>query len=360
MGYAKYHEDDSDAISDRLYSLRSPSIPKEQEPVFDCSYCSKTFRTQEDCYAHIKTDHNIVKPLIFVNSRIAEGLNYVTSVESLTVVLYGDSNIVLDGQTVERAGKEEVDITNLVAGKKNNFTITIGEHSTEIRFYSRESITNPAVIAFVDEWADAAEKDKPLIRKPYGALNSGEQKFLDGFYNYFIACSATGEDKVARYEDAYSILSAFMPSTAIVACVLKVIAFRLNWIEKLIKLSRANDDFRCACDFYLESISGDGKNITGSSEGIKSLFVENDVEECLSAIGAWQLGRFAEVENYLAKFVGLPLAIEDSNLRDRIFLMMARNENRKKNTLAAISYYEEVKSPYFRVECDNFIKNHRR
>ena len=68
MGWAKYHEDIVDAITDSgFYDRVSNYVTKSIEPpIFNCAYCNLSFYSKNDLYEHIKREHNIVSSILDV------------------------------------------------------------------------------------------------------------------------------------------------------------------------------------------------------------------------------------------------------------------------------------------------------
>ena len=95
MSYVKYREDDVKIIEHRRFLQHGPDhLPNGQNPVryFDCKYCHEIFTDRKDLYFHIKSKHNIVRPLVVINGKIAADRYVVHFIETAHIDLFGYSD----------------------------------------------------------------------------------------------------------------------------------------------------------------------------------------------------------------------------------------------------------------------------
>lgn len=360
MGYAKYYEDNERITIERNYE-REIVIPFAPKKIYyDCYYCYKSFDSFEFRNTHIKENHNVVGPLLFINGKIASGENFVDKINSANIALCGfiDIAISINNQKIENE-TTDLDLISYFNNQNTNYIIKIGQNTFIIYKYNNINISSSEIDKIINVWEIQIGKSKSLnpSQESYPeAFNEAEKRYLNGFFDYFTACKTTiaSEDKKNRYETAFALLSSFNSLTPKARVLLKVITFRFNWIEKLEHLSnaiQAHGVFEIVLDFYYgrESASTE-KECTEEKE--QELFVENDVEECLNAILAYQNKKFDLVDTFLAKWTDEELLeIKDINKKDRILFLKARHKKDKK-------YFNDIRTPFFKriAEVENIKK----
>ncbi len=362
MGYAKYHEDDQRIIDDRKYFLYGHNYIEKKNtfpPIFNCPYCNKAFYDKGKLNEHIKEEHNSVSNLLILNQQVVQKDAYIKEIKSLIIVRY-DLSDSIQINDVEINGKNDIDITDLAIEKLQSskcLHIKVGNKVWTINLLTSELIDLSKMDSIVMHWSNAAQEGKIINRQDTCEFNLPENHCLDGFYNYFLACTAEFALKIKRYEDAYNILSEFAQIVPSAKFVLKVIAFKLNWVNNLRTLCGGNDLFGNVYDFFTDSQS---KNHIDEFMGEKQVFIEDDLENSILAILAYQASNKDKLQDYIKQFDKETLLnMQDSNLRDRIYLLKARVAVKKGNTHEARRFYEEIATPFFNSEYEQFLKNMR-
>ena len=359
MGWAKYHEDIVDAITDSgFYDKVGNYVTKSIEPpIFNCSYCNLSFYSKNDLYEHIKREHNIVSSILVVNGKIVHNECYVKELKSLIVIRYdlNDSIFVNQKQILEYATLNEIDIADRVYQDfltNKAISISVGEKEFNIHLISQEHINLDKINSIISKWS--IETSKGLhIQKSISSLNEIEKRCLDGLYNYFIACVSTGKNKDLRYNDAYAILSEVANILPVATVLLKIIALKFNWIEKLRVLCIEDDVFSKIYDFMTNNQSTLSRSETGSLQ----IFIEDELDEIIKTIIAYQENKYDDVEIFVKRYPVRSIAdIADYNQRDKICLLCARMAIRRLSKHEARRYYDEIQSPFFDDEKINYIK----
>lgn len=360
MGWAKYHEDIMDAITDtsfynRVGNYKTKSI---DPPVFNCSYCGISFYKKTDLYEHIKRKHNVVTSILVVNGKVVHNESYIKELKSIILVRYDLSDeIFINDEKLEKIGLlNELDITNLVGLtfiRDKKVYIRVGKKSFVVNLISQESIDVKKINATISKWSDDASQGKH-VKMANDYSNQMEKICLEGLYNYFIACVSAGKDKEARYEDAYAILSEVADILPPAMVLLKVIAFRFNWVEKLRLLSFDRDIFAGIYDF----MSNKETSFNDIYDGAYEIFIEDELEDIIGIMYAYQEGKFEEVESFLKKYTFSNLSeINDINHRDKIYLLLARMALKNGKKYDARRYYYEIQSPFVDEEKKLYIKS---
>lgn len=362
MGYAKYHEDDQKIIDDRKYFLYGHNYierPNTFPPIFNCPYCNKTFFDKEKLNAHIKEKHNSISKLLILNQQVVQKDAYIREIKSLVIVRY-DLSESIHINDVEINGQNDIDITKLAIEQlqfSKNLRIEVGNRVWTISLLNSELIDLLKMESIIMQWSVAVQERKIINRQDIREFNLPENHCLDGFYNYFLACTAEFALKIKRYEDAYNSLSKFAQIVPLAKFVLKVIAFKLNWVNSIRTLCGDNDLFRNVYAFFINSQSD---NNIDEFIGEKQVFIEDDLEKSILAILAYQSSNNDKLQNYLKQFdKDTIFNMQDSNLRDRIYLLKARVAIKKGNTHEARRFYEEIATPFFNNEYEQFLKNMR-
>ncbi len=358
MGYVNYFLDDGDIIDQRItrdfeYNTRKTLQKKK------CPYCNDVFENAYGLHEHIKNKHNDGKPILFVNGKIPDknGDYYVDKVDLVEIYFYGSvCDVCIEDMSVTNDDKDRLDVTSTVHDliEQNNICrISIGNEYVVIRKFSLDAINDDKVNMIIRGWEKKIISGGQIDRNYLVDLNPAELKYLDGFFDYFTACNANIYDKGKRYLDAYTILSSFNPINSIGLVVLKTIAFRLNWVSKLMDLCEYNDDFMLACNFY----NGNHyvENIVECRNGEGTIYIEDDILDCLNAVVNYAKYMPDEVDGYIAN-CGDYDSIADVNLKDRVLLLMARRSIDRDNMKLAKYYYEEIKCEYFQNDIDRYIR----
>jgi len=356
MGYVKYREDDLEISLNRErihkfdIDLSSKRSKNESQPI-DCYYCNAIFNSIDSRNKHIKKHHNVIGPLLFVNGKFSSKKIYVNKIEGIYVDLCGFKSvqIFVNSTLIPYDEKKEwIDLEKYIISDEFN-QIKINNVITEIFVYPKIRIKNNDIDKLISTWETEVISGKMVSKNYPDSLNEAEKHYLDGLYNYFIACLSKSE-KQKRYEDAYSILSEFdiLPPEA--NCVINVIAFRLNWVDKLRSICGKNNDFFTVLKFFLNEEESTDVKIKDNK--VKKLYIEDSLEKILDAILAYQRKDYNKVEKYL-ETVSFG---EDLNLNDKIYLLRARMAIKKSKYPEAKAFYENIKTPFF-IQEKNLLLN---
>lgn len=354
MGWAKYWEDNI-RIADERQSRPEP-IRKPTLVYFDCPYCSYSHTEKEGLYYHIKNNHNISRPILVINGSVvskAEKL-FVREIKEAVIYPYGLSADLTVNGVKNRIGGDRYDLKpllnvtiNKVILDDTHYTITLTESF---------EVNNPDVNRVIELWQKDVASGKHITKHYSKLFEPAETSYLNGIFDYLIACIAKPNEKKNLYESAYSILSGFSPSTSLANTILKIIAFRLNWLSELKLLCSNTDSSKFLIDFYLNDIKTDGYSMNNStaSEKDPKVFIEDDLLDCLNAVIAFSNNDMLSVDNYLANKDESKIA--DSNLRDKVLLLLARKAICSGNTKKARRFYEEIKAPFIEQEKAVFME----
>lgn len=332
MGYAKYHEDDYRIYCERLYSIGLQDGDKHRLLIVDhrCPYCSDLFGSKELLFSHIRHVHNITEPILFINGIIVKNDDtiYVADIKSAQIQMYGfDRTISINNEAIPSDANEDcIDITakvNSYISRLNFCRIQIGNSSSRIEKYSLYSVNQGLLKDYIREWENNVKFSIPF--RPFNVsnnlINHAELLYLQGIYNYFIACQAAGNDKVERYYEANSILKQFIPTDSLGLCIQKIVAFKFNWVNTLGNLCckyGTDDDFNPIHSFF---INEETESIPDQS-GMSTVFIEDELQDIYNAILAFVGKDYDFVRDYLNNHD--TSNITDINLRDKILLLKSR------------------------------------
>lgn len=363
MGYAKYMEDDNEAIEERLYEkdINDYSIVKVEPPMFVCSYCDMSFYSKKGLYEHIKDVHNKVGAIVIVNDKIALNDMYVKNISSLMVIRYDtDLEIFVNEQSVyiDESEINEIDLIPFLERNyinKKEVVIKIGNKKWTIREITKENINIAVIEKIISEWGITTSSGRFVKKENFEYLNSLEKRCLDGFYNYFIACLSNESDKKKRYEEAFGILYEFLHIVPSARFALKIISYKFNWVRLLKQFSIDKDVFYNISKFMLNDSNYEELRKFGNSE----LFVEDNIEDVINITSDFITGKYESVEKYLSKFTDeMLLKSKDTNFNDKIYLLKARLAIINNNKRLARRCYDEIQSPIFQNEFKEFMKNY--
>ncbi len=347
MGYAKYFEDNQEIMLSRTEHKRNFNVSHVPVQHFVCPYCNLVEYSQEKLFEHIKNEHNITHPVIVVNGKVVnEAECSVAQIESLNIFTYGFADIIfLDDGVYSPTASESIDLT--VKAKKlldinGSFEISVGEKNLCIKKYSVKEVRDERITPIIREWEKAIVEGIMITMNLPSDLNEIEKEYLKGFYNYFLACISDGDDKKQRYYEAYTILQEFNPINSLGICVLKVIAFKFNWINSLLHLCEmAHDEFNAVCSFYMDGYKGKLDAIIIDYQN--SLYIEDSIREHVDAISNFMFGNYVDVESYLSE-INLEEVV-DRNFKDRLLVLLRETSYASNNFRRARQYNDRILSP---------------
>lgn len=352
MSYVKYREDDIKISNDRLFMRRGSQLSNAKEPkrYYECKYCHQIFTSKSELISHIRDIHNIVRPLIVINEKVVGDQVVLQYVHQAKILMYGfGGEIRVGGDLLQYGDDDEIDITASLKAKLSSSSrceIIVNEMPIMIDYHPLSLDDNSLIKLAIDDWQLSVSKGLPLNTKHLTLFDGGDLLFIQGIYNYYLACTAK-RHKASRYNDAFAALSQFQDLGGLGRCVLKAIAFRRNWIDTLRLLSEGEDDiFTTACEFF----SGEESSFTYEDDKEASyLFVEDGTKMSLELISLYQKGQYEEVKARLA-VLGDPDDFDDPNLIEQLYLLKARVAVADGDNLHATRYYEKLISPAFREE----------
>ena len=359
MGWSKYKEDNRIINEERdFFKPDETKTVKHYKQAFPCPYCNKVFEEKNLLYSHIKKEHNIVHPLLMIDGKIRTNDNdlFISSLSNAIIYLYGyDKDIYVDDIKVEL--KEEIDITKEILDclkNSNVCSIKFADKCINVHKYTIQEIHNDEVLKIIENWNEEVSKGKRIKRIITNKLNQAEMRYIDGFYNYFLACEAEGTDKINRYDDAYYLLSSFSKLTSIGNCVLKVISFRRNWVDRLDQICKESDsidDFTMINDFFKNDIKEYPKNDELSGK----LYIEDELQNNIDAILKFVNKDYVGARRYTIE--NDPVLIQDTNLKDRVLLLKARIEVINNPTNPRVrKFYKEMQTQAFIEEEKKMVK----
>ncbi len=361
MGFVKYFEDDQRIIGERKYFHSTFELlerPNVYPPIFDCPYCNLSFSDKPKLFDHIVKHHSTVSRMLILNQQVVQNVAHVGKIESLVLIRYNLTEPVKINGEVFPCSEQNSDITALAQKslRSNKLEIQIGERVWKIVVLRSEDINLPKLETVITEWSMETQNHHPIRKWDKSGFNTFESRCLGGFFNYFIACNAEPVFKTARYEDALQLLSEFEQFVPAANVILKLIAFKFNWVDKLRSLCCEADPFANIYEFFV----GANSDKVYSFSGDKEIYIEDDLGKSVQAILDYQSQNYNRVDEYLRGFGQETLQnMQDDNARDRIYLLKARLATNRGRLHDARKYYDEIKTPFFEAEREKFVKNMR-
>lgn len=355
MGYVGYEGRNQDIINDRKHiKLDDKNSSVKKTDIYFCQYCDAVFEKLQNLNSHIRNNHNSMPQLLRINGKVVKTDIYVSvsKLDSAVIIPSDISNAVLiDNKTLEfDPHAKEVDITEQIRSllSSNNSCIIAFEPNIEIQIHSvsPSDINIVKLSIIIDNWEQDTKTKKMISRNYSSDFNEAEHRYLDGFYNYYLACNALGIDKQKRYDEAQTILNEFSDYDTKSRYVLMIIAFRRNCVKTLLELCENTDCFKNVCSFYCNFESCYNKDVKACREYQNTIYVEDDVELCIHAIDSLVAGDVAYVDDYLRIYENIEL-IEDVNLKDRVLLIMAKRAEQNGDRPLVDNCFDEIKSPCF-------------
>lgn len=346
MGFAKYYEDNNEIMLGRMERTQYRQVSSAPVHHYICPYCNLIEYSRDKLFEHIKKEHNITHPVIVVNGKVINREDCsIASIENLSIFTYGFADeLLLDGKRYYCSESDSIDLTyeaKHLFELNGSFQISVGEKNLLVKKYSIREVRTELINPIIRDWERSVSEGIMISLNLPNELNEIEREYLKGFYNYFIACISEGVNKKDRYYEAYTILKEFNPISSLGICVLKVIAFKFNWLDSLRYLcSLTSDEFNAVCDFYdgvedpLNAIIIDYQN---------SLYIEDDIRECVDAINNYMFGNLNEVECYISK--QHLEEITDKNQKDRVLVLLSRLAQENNNIRKARHYNGQILSP---------------
>lgn len=363
MALAKFVEDlkkQNDEIDymNNYQSDVSPS-PKLPDPV-KCLWCDDIFMNKMDCIRHIKAKHCHLDGVLEINGQIVrEEVNIPFFSKAKVRCSNSETKIYLNGKKVLMVDRaSDVDITSQVSSvlsEHDNCEISINGAKTMVRVAGIENINLDEITDIIYRWQINVENGNNIQRVDDSKFNESEKLLLNGLFNYFKASRKECEEqnRRKRYEDAYACLSRLRNKTAIGRFVLKVIAFRLNWIGELWQLSQADkqDIFYQISKYYHHDKEF---HVIDMGQMTASLYVEDQVKDCMDIMVALYSKDYILAQKIIDKYNSY-WRIDDTNLRDRLLLAQSVLAASQGNIKKAKFFFEEIKTCYFIKHMKEFL-----
>ena len=338
MGYPRCLEKDNDNASDKRYmkGMEIEFNPKNPVPHYKCLYCEQIFNNKESVFSHIRQDHNKLNPTIFVNETVCPNNQtiYVPSVKSAKIHRYGYKEAIkINERTIDDLEiDKDTDIIDITKDIKNELannlscSISIGSNTVKIEKFLSFAIIDKTIDENINFWQNQLQSGNYLTKDNLNKLNlnGAEKNYLDGIFNYFLACQKAHESKykIDRYYDANRLLKSFVSINSVGLYIRKIIAFKFNWFKTLFELCedyKCNDDFTYIYNFF-KCRPSCKKKVYIKDE--KQLYIEDDILEIMNAIINFMQGNYESVKKYLIQ-QNLN-NIDDSNLYDKILMLKYR------------------------------------
>lgn len=331
MSYVRIYEDHGMNI-DAKHNNSSIFISSDyfKPVIFSCDYCDAYFYSEEELFTHIKEIHKL-DAILMIDNKVKTNVEniYLSNVSTALIYTYSiNVNIKIDDVTI--SAEKRIDITKIINDKltqNGKCIIILGSKTIKLYKYSINLGNESIINEIIDTWSNNCELKKALIKNYPKILNESEIRFLDGCFNYFLACNADGDDKKKRYDDASKILSDFYTLNSIGNTILKIIYFRRNWFSKLEQICFNNNSYD---DFdIIIAVFNDKNFITNfaSQNQIGELFIEDDIKNSIESFVNYINGNNDEVELYLRSNENYEVL--DTNLRDRVLFLKGLVESKK-------------------------------
>jgi hypothetical protein len=357
MGYAKYYEDiieDREINREKLKEKRRVPPPKYKP--FKCVYCDEKYETNTSLYEHMRLRHNTRASVLLLNGKIIEPGEYIEAmVETLVLV----PNEAADSYFFNEKHKSiihniaQIDILSLQANDYESLIIEATNQKWTI-YRSKLGPVNPIVNEYVKEINSALlHRIRPDLDytdqfiKRYD-LGLRDNQFINGFYEYCLACMAQGEEKNRLLYVAYSKLLPYIDDNPIARLVEKIICLQFLWLDRLEELCRISkvNEFTLVCDFFSGKLSSYSITSDVSSDMIFQVFVDDDEYRNTQEIVNFTKKEYNAVKRYLGEM--MPRAENGeiaSNLIDKIYLLQARVSDVDGDPEKAQHYRGRINSP---------------
>ena len=361
MSYVKYREDDIKITDDRRHMHRGSEFSAGAHKTliyYDCKYCHAVFDERGQLYRHIKQKHNIVRPLVLINGKVASDNCLIEDLDSALLDLYGYREpITLNGSLISLEGvndNDEIDITDqLLKAFQSNPRCRIGfpNASIEIRLISFSIPQNPFVTETIQQWERDISLGRKLAIPDFDREEDEVRLFLNGMYNYYVAAYAKN-DKARRYDDALNILSHFHELNGRGKCVLKIIAYRRNWVSSLDALTVGDRDiFTVASDYYHHRQSD--TSILPADDSSGEIYIEDATKRSLDLVFLFQQREYGLVRKQFSHMPEIE-DLDDPNLMDQYYLLLAKVSEQEGDYRKAEQYYGKLMAPAFRAETERY------
>ncbi len=360
MGYAKYSEDIWDQIEINreklnpvLYSLKSSEIVH----TIKCLYCEEEFDQNEALFSHYRLRHNQLGPIMKLNGKVMQvGEHIEAAVESLRY--YPVENI----DSISVNGREHkanisdgyIDIKTFQKNEFETLNILIAGEEWIIHRSNLITVSSKVDIIIIEMNDNAINRQRPNLEeinkkiREY-KLDIRDIQYVNGFYEYYLACSVEGRDKDRLYFGAYNKLLPFIEKKSRARLIIKIICLRYLWIERLAELCRISkpNEFSMVYSFlsgYIESMSEEDEK---HSDTIFEIFVEDNEYENTQEIINFMKQKYNAVKRYLGEALNLTGGRENNpNLLDKIYLLQARMSEVNVNVEKYRYYIKKIKNSF--------------
>lgn len=337
------------AVDDRLKLLEKNDMLMHEKKyietplfkrTFDCPYCNSCEFTEfNDLVNHIKQKHNSAKWLLKINGKIIDKEVVLSDIFSVKVVKFTDEELLLNNEVLN-IDNEFIDTFVQEKFFENDLEFQFLGEVKKVKKISFEQIDECKVNNVINKWNFNVRNNKSIKYIKEEEYNTSEIHYLNGFYNYFIACNASENNKSQRYEEAFSILSenAFKKNDFVLQ-ILQIICFKYNWKNYLF----FNKNDSVLCNIMINFLNNSFYESNYLVKNDNDLYIEEELEKIIKIISS----SYDEIEHKYLNDLRKYSFSNDVNTKDKIYILLGRFYLYKKNIEEAKYYYNEVKSPCF-------------
>jgi|GEM_PF-6254676 hypothetical protein len=359
MGYAKYSEDIWEQIEiNREKLVPVTFIPKIHDIIhtIKCLYCDEELDTNKALFAHYRRSHNKHNSIMKLNERILEtGEHIEAAIESLKFYpVVNIESLIVNGERFDAIIQDGyIDIRSL---QKNEFdTLSIEVDDKKWIIHRSNLITiDPKVEDIIDGLnRSVIKRERPNLNELNNQINAyhldiRDKQYIDGFFEYYLACLMDGSDKDRLYFGAYNKLLPFIEKNSRARLIIKIICLRYLWIDRLAELCRVSkpNEFSIVCDFFSGFSRPNSNEDNANSDKIFEVFVEEDEYQNTQAIISFMRQEYNAVKRYLGDALKqLDNDKINPNLADKIYLLQAKMSEITGEIEKAQYYFRKIKSP---------------
>jgi len=292
-------------------------------------------------------------------------------VESICIYPNGHSDVVqlmIDGREKNISfdgSRNRIDLLESnEAVNASKFSLSFNGKQILIEQREVKEIKNQKIFECIDAMRNSLDKGEPIDWNNFelNSLDDVEQRFYEGFYDYYYSCTIKNEAKERLLLRAFNHLYPFSIYSPMASQVLIAICLYFNWIDEMSRICSAlalnylPHRFKIACMFLQSStLIKEIPLQSGERKGI-DIFIDSDDNAYLYAIQAFIDDDLNIVQNYLEQ--NLP-RIDNGDagqrLADKIFLLKARyNQRIGADNNQTKFYYSQIHDKHYQFEREIF------
>lgn len=362
--------------ANKFFSTPKPLIIKRSK----CPLCGNEYINDNEVHEHIIAAHRDHQQYVKVNDVIVNDYYYCDHIECIEIIYIGnwvcqiyielDNKIIPIKQDSTRNKYVRIDLSKYINIKSSNMIkvkFIYSSSSSEIIIYQNEmpEINEYIIKQKLTNLQNLLSEGKTVNWNELASFinnnnfNDIEQRYLNGFYEYYYGYFLNSKESNQHYETAFFLLFPFISKTPMASTAIKFICLRLNWIERLVDLCRySKGSVFYHVAMFLSKIDYVPETKILFAKPSDGLLVTNDESAYMNAVIRYAGGDIGFVEEYLSSILIDENFINkvDGNLKDRIYHMIAKNEKRKnpQNKRIIEDYYERILSPFFKKEAEAY------